>query len=75
LYYNFCKFSKSKVLHFHQLDQQKKVPKENEASRPTKYDKSRDGTMSFENAHKKILNIKSDRCGLPENWEKIFGPS
>jgi hypothetical protein len=42
LYDNFQNFNRSKVLHFHKLDQQRKVPKENEGSRPTKYSKSRE---------------------------------
>jgi hypothetical protein len=62
------------VLHFHKLDQQRKVHKENEVSRPTKYNKIRESTMSFDNAHKKIHNIDSDGCRQLENWEKIFGP-
>jgi hypothetical protein len=41
---------------------------------PTKYNKSRESTMSFDNAHKQIHNIDSDRCGPPENWEKNFRP-
>jgi hypothetical protein len=52
LYDNFCKFSRSEVLDFHKLDQQRKVPKESEASRPTEYNKSREGTLSFDNATK-----------------------
>jgi hypothetical protein len=71
---NFCKFSRSKVLHFHKLDQQRKVPKESEASRPTKYNKSRERTTTFKNVTKQIHNIDSDGCGPPENWEKNFGP-
>jgi UDP-2,3-diacylglucosamine pyrophosphatase LpxH len=39
LYDNFQKFSKSEVLHFQKLEQQRKVMKENEASRPTRYNK------------------------------------
>jgi hypothetical protein len=34
LYDNFEKFSGSEVLHFHKLDQQRKVPKENDSSSP-----------------------------------------
>jgi hypothetical protein len=67
LYDNFRKFNRSEVLHFRKLDQQRKVPKDNEASRPTKYSKSRDSSMSFDNAHKQIHYIDSDGRGLPEN--------
>jgi ribosomal protein L32E len=74
LYDNFQKFSRSEVQHFHKLDQQWKVPKENECSRPTKYSKSRGSTMNFDTSHKQIHNIDSDGCGPPENWEKNFGP-
>jgi hypothetical protein len=74
LYHNFRKFNRSEVLHFSKLDQQRKVPKENRASRPTKYSKSRESTMSFDDAYKQIHNINSDGCGPPENWEKIFEP-
>jgi hypothetical protein len=74
LYDNFHRFNRSEVLHFHKLDQQRKVHKENEVSRPTKYNKIRESTMSFDNAHKKIHNIDSDGCRQLENWEKIFGP-
>jgi hypothetical protein len=63
------------VLHFHKLDQQRKVPKKSEASRPTNYNKSRENTMSFDIPHKKIHIIDSDVCGPSENWEKNFGPS
>jgi hypothetical protein len=52
LYNTFCKFTKSEVLHFRKLDQQRKVPKESEASRLTEYNKSREGTLSFDNATK-----------------------
>jgi hypothetical protein len=74
LYDNFQKFSRSEVLHFHKLDQQRKVPKESESSRPTKYSKSRENVMSFHTSHKQVHNIDSDGCGPPENWEKNFGP-
>jgi hypothetical protein len=63
LYDNFCKFSKSEVLHFCKLEQQRKVPNENEASRPVKYNISRESTMSFDNATKQIHIIDSDGCG------------
>jgi hypothetical protein len=62
------------VLHFRKLDQQRKVPKENEASRSTKYNKSRESTMSFDDVTKQIHSTDSDGCGPLENWEKHFGP-
>jgi hypothetical protein len=62
------------VLHFRKLDKQRKVPKENESSRPTKYSKSRESIMNFDTPHKQIHNIDSDGCGPSENWEKNFGP-
>jgi hypothetical protein len=74
LYDNFRKFSRLEVIHFRKLDQKRKVPKENKASRPTKYNKSREVTMSFKNAHEQIHIIYPDGCGPPENWEKNFGP-
>jgi hypothetical protein len=37
LYLNFTKFSKSEVLHFRKLEQQRKAPNYDEASRPTRY--------------------------------------
>jgi UDP-2,3-diacylglucosamine pyrophosphatase LpxH len=37
LYEQFAKFSKSKVSHFRKLEQQRKAPKNDEASRPTRY--------------------------------------
>jgi hypothetical protein len=55
------------VLQFRKLDQQRKIPEEYEASRPTKYSKSRDWSLSFENAHKHIHSINLSRCGLPKN--------
>jgi hypothetical protein len=45
----------------------RKGPKESEASRPTKYNKSRESTMSFDNATKQIHSIDLDGCGPPEN--------
>jgi hypothetical protein len=74
LYDNFHKFSRSELLHFRKLDQQKKVPRENEASRPAKYNKSRESTISFDNVTKQIHSIDLDGCGPPESWEKYFGP-
>jgi hypothetical protein len=74
LYDNFRKFSKLEVLHFRKFEEQRKVPKENEASRPTKYSRGKANTMSFDNATKQIHSIDSDGCGPTENWEKNFEP-
>jgi methylphosphotriester-DNA--protein-cysteine methyltransferase len=52
LYENFCKFTKSELLHFRKLEQPRKVLKENEASRPTKYNRGMESTMSFNNTTK-----------------------
>jgi hypothetical protein len=68
LYEEFVKFSKPDVLHFHKLEQQRKVPKHDEASRPTCYN---DNQCSYP---KQVNNIDSDRCGPLENWKKNFGP-
>jgi hypothetical protein len=67
LYDNFRKFSKSEVLHFCKLEQQRKVSKENEASRPTMYNRGRESTMNFNNATKQIHIINFDGCGPLEN--------
>jgi hypothetical protein len=67
LYDNFRKFNKSEVLYFHKLEQQRNVPKENEASRPTKYNRGRENTTSFINTTKQIHNIDFDVCGPPKN--------
>jgi hypothetical protein len=72
LYESFRMFSKSEVTHFYKLEQQRKVPKENEASRSTKYNKVRENTMIFNNATKQIQSIDS---GHRKKWEKNFGPS
>jgi hypothetical protein len=74
LYDNFHKFSKSEVLHFCKLEQQRKVLKENEASRPTKYNRGKESTISFNNTTKQVHNIDSDGYGPPKNWEKNFKP-
>jgi hypothetical protein len=76
LYDNFQKFSRSEVLHFHKLGQQRKTVNENESSRPTKYSKSRDSTSNFDTTHKQVVHcIDSDGCGPLKNWEKNFRPS
>jgi hypothetical protein len=67
LYDNFQKFSRSEVLHFHNLDQQRKTVNKNEGSRPAKYNKNRDNTSNFDITHKQVYSIDSDGCGTPEN--------
>jgi hypothetical protein len=62
------------VLHFGKLDQERKVSKESEASRPTKYNKRRESTMTFDNVTKQIHSIDLDGCGPLENWKTNFGP-
>jgi hypothetical protein len=37
LYENFAKYCKSEVLHFRKLEQQRKAPKHDEASKPSRY--------------------------------------
>jgi hypothetical protein len=74
LYDNFDKFIRSEALYFRKLDQQRNVPKENEASRLTNYNKSRKSIMCFNNVTKQIHSIDSDGCGPPKIWETNFGP-
>jgi hypothetical protein len=54
LYEEFAKFSKSEVLHFHKLEQQRKTPKHDDASRPTHYN---DNQCSYP---KQVHSIDSD---------------
>jgi hypothetical protein len=68
LYENFAKFSKLEVLHFRKLEQQRKTPKHDEASRPTHYNDNRQHSYP-----KHVNNIDSGSCGPPQNWEKNFG--
>jgi hypothetical protein len=68
LYEQFTKFSKSEVQHFRKLEQQRKVLKPDEATRPC----YNDNQCSYP---KPVHSIDSDGCGLPKNWEKHFGPS
>jgi hypothetical protein len=75
LYDNFRKFSRSEVLHFHKLGQQRKIINENESSRPAKYSRSRESALSLDTLHKQVHNIDLDGCGPLENWEKNFRPS
>jgi len=68
LYENFEKFSKSEVLHFRKLEQQRKAPKETETSRPGKFQHNR----STSTQQRAVNSIDSDGCGPPENWEKNY---
>jgi hypothetical protein len=68
LYEEFTKFSKSEVLHFRKLEQQRKAPKHDEAPRPPGYN---DNQRTYP---KQVHNIDSNSCGPSENWEKNFGP-
>jgi hypothetical protein len=68
LYEQFAKFSKMEILQFHKLEQQRKVSKPDEATRPRYNDNQR-------SYPRPVHNIDSDGCGPPENWEKNFGPS
>jgi hypothetical protein len=63
------------VKHFCKLGQQRKISNENEGSRPTKYSKSRESTLSFDAPHKQVHNINSGGCRPPENHEKKFQTS
>jgi hypothetical protein len=68
LYEEFAKFSKSEVLHFRKLEQQRKAPKHDEAPRPPGYN---DNQRTYP---KQVHNIDSNSRGPSENWEKNFGP-
>jgi hypothetical protein len=68
LYKQFAKFSKMEVSYFHKLVQQRKAPKNDEASRPAHYNDNQRGYL------KPVHNIDSDGCRSPEVWEKNFGP-
>jgi hypothetical protein len=68
LYKQFAKFSKMEVSYFHKLVQQRKAPKNDEASRPARYNDNQCGYPKL------VHNIDSDGCGPPEDWEKNFGP-
>jgi hypothetical protein len=70
LYENFAKFSKSEVLHFQRLEQQRKGPKHNEASRLACYSENK----PHNNYPKHVNNIDSNHCGPLEIWDKNFGP-
>jgi hypothetical protein len=68
LYEQFAKFSKSEIQHFRKLEQQRKVSKSDEATRPRYNDNQR-------SYPKHVHSINSDVCGPPKNWKKNFGPS
>jgi hypothetical protein len=68
LYEKFAKLSKPEVLHFRKLEQQRKAPKDDEASMPTRYN---DNHHSYP---KQVHSIDSDGSRPPENCEKNFGP-
>jgi hypothetical protein len=70
LYENFAKISKSDVLHFRKLEQQRKVPKHDKSSRPACYNDNR----PYNNYPKHVKNIDSDGCGPLKIWKKNFGP-
>jgi hypothetical protein len=61
-YDNFAKFSKSEVLHFLNLEQQRKTPKHDEASRPACYNDNQCNYLKY------VRSIDSDGCGRPKNW-------
>jgi hypothetical protein len=69
MYENFAKFSKSEVLHFQKLEQQRNVPKHDEASRPTQYRENR----PHRNFSKHVNNIDSDGCDHHKNGKRISG--
>jgi hypothetical protein len=62
------------VLHFRKVEQQRKAPKESEASKPARYNKGRPSTNNYDSISKHVNSIDSDGYGPPENWEKFFGP-
>jgi hypothetical protein len=73
LYNNFPMLSKLEVLHFQKLEQHKKVPKENEASRPTKYNRARESTISSIIQPIKSATSTLTIAGLQKIGRKILG--
>jgi hypothetical protein len=63
LYEEFAKFSKSEVLHFCKLEQQRKTPKHDETLRPPRYN---DNQRRY---HKQVHSIDSDGYGPPRKKE------
>jgi hypothetical protein len=57
LYDNFQKFSRSDVLHFRKLGQQRETINKNEGSRPTKYSKSIEKTSNFDTTHNRSIAL------------------
>jgi hypothetical protein len=70
LYDTFRKFNMFEVLHFQRHEQQRKIPKDNKALRPTKYNRGRENTIRFGNRTKQIHNIDSDGCAPPPPTKK-----
>jgi hypothetical protein len=70
LYKNFAKFSKSEILHFRKLEQQRKAPKHYEASRPVRYNDSK-----HHNYLKHVNNINSDGYKTLKTGKRILGHS
>jgi hypothetical protein len=68
LYEEFAKFSKSEVLYFRKLEQQRKTPKHDEAPRPPRYNDNQ------RNNPNQVHSIDCDGYGPPVNWENNFGP-
>jgi hypothetical protein len=65
LYDQFVKFSKSEIQHFRKLEQQRKVAKPDESSRPHYGNNHR-------NYPKLVHNIGPDSDGASENWNKSY---
>jgi hypothetical protein len=68
LYKEFVNFSKSDVLQFRKLEQQRKAPKHDEALRLIHYNDNQHGYP------KEVHNIDSDGCRSLKNWDKNFEP-
>jgi hypothetical protein len=68
LYEQYTKFSKSEILYFCKLEQQRKVPKLDKGTRLCYNDNQR-------SYPRPMHNIDFDGCGPPENQEKNFGLS
>jgi hypothetical protein len=67
---NFTKFIKSEELHSWKLEQQRKAPKHDKASRPVQYSENK----SRNSYPKHVNNIDSIGYQPPKNWEKNSGP-
>jgi hypothetical protein len=64
-YDQFAKFSKSEILHFQKLEQERKVAKPDEAPRPCHSD-------SHHSYPKPVHNIGHDSDGASKNWNKGY---